>query len=144
MEDNLPKKHSALPRDYTLSLAPERTILKRKSGEELSYHSGHVVKKERIEKTHTMEEQNVDMLIQPDSDCESNYKDLEARSQALLNAVRSRKRSTQPRVRKKPKKTWCCQCEALGEFTHLRCQCGHVTSDCGLCEHFDYEDRCTC
>lgn len=138
---DLPKKHSVTPREFsncTLSLPPARTVLKRKSEEDISCQRDHV-KKEKIEKSHGAEEQNSDILIEPDSDCESNYKDLEAKIQALLNDVRYRKRSIQPRVRKKPPKTWCCQCEALQEFINVRCQCGHVTSDCKLCEHFDYQ-----
>ena len=143
MKENPAKKDTARAHevpDNALSLPPSRTVLKRKS-EEHFFCQRDLMKKTRVEetrveKTRTVEDQNI---IEPDSDCESNYKNLEAKSQALLNGDQYRKRTIRPRVQKKAPRTWCCQCEALQEFINLRCHCNHVTSDCELCEHFDYQ-----
>lgn len=105
MNNDLPQKNTETPRECskkTLSLPPVSTVLKRKSEEDIFHQRDHL-KKIIIEKTHiAAKEKNI---IEPDSDCESNYKDLEAKSQALLNDDRYRKRTLQPRVRKQPPRT---------------------------------------
>lgn len=139
MKDDPAKKDTARAHEAqknALLVPPSRTVLKRKSDERIFCQPDRV-KKTSLEETRTVEEQSI---IEPDPDCESNYKDLEAKSRALLNDDQYRQRTIQPRVQKKAPRTWCCQCETLEEFTNLRCHCTHVTRDCELCEHFDYQN----
>jgi hypothetical protein len=115
--------------------------LKRKSEEKFHYQCGHVAKKAKIEKTNTTEEQNMDIFIEHDSDCESDYEYLKAKTEALVNEVRSRKRNIRRRVQKKPK-AWCCQCEAMHALLSLTLQSLPRLSALSLkfCETLETED----
>ena len=124
-----------------LSLAPEQPlILKRKSDDEINNQFAHVSKKEKNEGADPPRkaEQVGSPVIEADSNCESDYKDLAAATARLLEHMKNRPRKKQPRVQKKPR-TWCCQCETTQDFIDSRCHCGHITRYCGICEHFEEE-----